>query len=381
MATLGLCMIVKNEAHVIERCLESVRLLVDYVLVEDTGSNDGTQKVIRDWLQRTGLSGEVIDEPWRDFGYNRSFALRTLRSRRDIDYALVMDADDTVEYDSAFDPANFKDNLAADLYFVHIEGQGKRSARPQICSNGKEFLYRGVIHEFLDTPDRAMSWGAGTLNSSTAGGIVIISRREGARNLNPHKYRDDAALISKALKSEGDKFLRSRYTFYLANSLWDGGERQRALKVYQQRAEMGFWNQEVFVSHYHAAQLMAELNYSEEEIVGKFLRAFETCPTRAEALHGAARYCRTKERYHQAYLFAKAARDLGVCYPGDSLFLREWMYKYGVLDELSIAAYWTGRYRECFDACATLLEGTDLPEKDRPRVEANAANARARLSS
>ncbi len=71
-------MIVKNEAHVVLRCLESVRLLIDYVVIEDTGSTDGTQQIIRDWLWRENLRGVVIEEPWRDFAYNRSHALAKL---------------------------------------------------------------------------------------------------------------------------------------------------------------------------------------------------------------------------------------------------------------------------------------------------------------
>ena len=52
MKTIGLCVIVKNESKVILQCLESVRPIVDYVLVEDTGSTDGTQTIIREWLER-----------------------------------------------------------------------------------------------------------------------------------------------------------------------------------------------------------------------------------------------------------------------------------------------------------------------------------------
>jgi glycosyltransferase involved in cell wall biosynthesis len=65
MKTIGLCMIVKNEAGVILRCLESARSLVDYALVEDTGSSDGTQEIIRDYLRRENLPGEVFDAPAR----------------------------------------------------------------------------------------------------------------------------------------------------------------------------------------------------------------------------------------------------------------------------------------------------------------------------
>src|ERR1700680_3956289 len=92
--TIGLCMIVKNEAHVMMRCLESVRPLIDYVLVEDTGSTDGTQTIIREWLGRTKLPGNVFDEPWQDFAYNRSTALARLRQVKEVDYALIIDADD-----------------------------------------------------------------------------------------------------------------------------------------------------------------------------------------------------------------------------------------------------------------------------------------------
>jgi glycosyltransferase involved in cell wall biosynthesis len=53
MKTIALCMIVKDEASIIRRCLEQVRPLIDYVLIVDTGSVDGTQLVIRDFLQAT----------------------------------------------------------------------------------------------------------------------------------------------------------------------------------------------------------------------------------------------------------------------------------------------------------------------------------------
>src|SRR5262245_39201004 len=99
MKTIGLCMIVKDEAPIILRCLQSVRRLVDYVLVVDTGSADGTQALIRDYLERESLPGEVFDDPWRDFSFNRSRALSRLRTRTEIDYALIMDADDVLVFD------------------------------------------------------------------------------------------------------------------------------------------------------------------------------------------------------------------------------------------------------------------------------------------
>ena len=104
MKTIALCMIVKNESQLILRCLESVRSIVDYVLIEDTGSIDGTQSIIREYLEHENLPGEVFDEPWRDFSYNRSVALARLREKAQVDYALIIDADDVPICDEGFDP-------------------------------------------------------------------------------------------------------------------------------------------------------------------------------------------------------------------------------------------------------------------------------------
>jgi len=72
-------MIARNEAHVLRRCLDSVLPLLDYVLLVDTGSEDGTQSLVREYLNEKNIPGDVIDEPWQDFASNRSFALQKLR--------------------------------------------------------------------------------------------------------------------------------------------------------------------------------------------------------------------------------------------------------------------------------------------------------------
>ena len=183
--TIGLCMIVKNESHVILRCLESVRPLVDYVLIEDTGSTDGTQAIIREWLDRVGLPGEVYDEPWQDFAYNRSHALARLRENKGVDYAFMIDADDQLVVEAGFDAAAFKQSLSQDLYKVPLRQGLVHYQVNQICSNKVEFRYRGVLHEFIEGPEG--------FSSGTAAGFYILSGREGARSQDPDKYRKDAA--------------------------------------------------------------------------------------------------------------------------------------------------------------------------------------------
>lgn len=137
--------------------------------------------------------------------------------------------------------------------------------------------------------------------------------------------------------TEADPFLIARYTFYLAQSYKDAGENERALQCYLRRAQLGFWQEEVYVSLYRAAQFMEALGRSGAEIVQTYLDAYETCPTRAESLHGAIRYCRLHGEYQQGYILTKHA--LGLARPDSGLFLEDWIYAYAILDEFAIATY------------------------------------------
>lgn len=369
MKTIGLCMIVKNEAAVILRCLRSVRPLVDYVLVEDTGSTDGTQALIRDWLASENLPGEVHDRPWTDFATNRSSALTKLRERAEIDYALVMDADDVLTFVTGFDSATFKQSLSADLYSLSIRLGSVTYQRPQLCRNRLPFRYRGVLHEFLECPCE--------YTSADAQGLSILCDRDGARSQDAQKYLRDAATLEQALETETDPLLISRYTFYLAQSYRDHGQPAKALPLYLARAEQGFWAEECFMSLYEAAKIKAMLGHPAAEVVGTYLAAYELCPTRAESLHGAMRFCRNRSLFHQGYLIGKQA--VTVARPSQGLFLEEWIYSYGLFDEFSVLAYWSGHYQECRQFAKQLLDAPATPETDRPRIAANLQFAEDKL--
>ena len=360
--TIGLCMIVKNKAHVILRSLESVRPLVDYVLIEDTGSTDGTQAIIREWLDRVGLPGEVYDEPWRDFAYNRSHALARLRENKGVDYAFMIDADDQLVVEAGFDVAALKESLSQDLYKVPLRYGLAHYQVAQICSNKREFRYRGVLHEFMEGPREGVS-------SGTVAGFYILSGREGARSQDPEKYRKDAEVLEQALQAEQDPFLRSRYTFYLARSYRDAGEKEKALDNYLKRAKLGYWTEEVFESLYGAAELLKAMGRPLDEVIAMYLRASDAVLSRAEALHAASRLCRENNRFADGFEYA--LRGLKIPLPAAGLFVQSWVYDYGLLDEFAINAYWTGRYADCVDACDRLLNEGKLPAEMRDRVLKN----------
>jgi hypothetical protein len=257
-------MIVRNEAPIIRRCIESAALLIDFALIVDTGSTDGTIREIQSVLTERQIAGFVLEEPWRDFASNRSFALAKLRERPDIDYALMIDADDQLAYAPDFDAARFKEALSADAYSVWTRLGGYSYTRVQLISNRQNFYFKGVLHEFLERD--------GGFTQEIADSVTTASIQDGARNRQPGKYVRDARTLLAALETERDPFMRSRYTFYLAQSYRDGGDQARALETYLRRADQGFWDQEVYVSPTYAAQIAEALNHPSAVVLDLFAR-------------------------------------------------------------------------------------------------------------
>lgn len=363
MARIGLSMIVKDEAEVIERCLDSMIPLIDYVLISDTGSKDGTQAIIRSWIERNNLRGEVVEEKWQDFATNRTSALRRLCEKRVVDYAFVMDADETLGYDAGFEPAAFKNSLTHDYYNVEIRRGATRYWRPQIMSTAKNFFYKGVLHEYIEAPKDSVS--------GDAFGVYIASGASGgARDKDSETYRRDANVLEKVLSTETDNFLRSRYTFYLAQSYRDSEQIEKALYAYLARSELGYWSEEVYVSLLEAGRLMERLNRPADDILAVYRRAIDVCGTRAEAYYYISEFCFREGRNEEGFTAAKVGSALAE--PANGLFLAKWIYDYAILDQLAINAYWCAYYSDCIQACLKLLSEGKLPESERKRVEANA---------
>ncbi len=101
MKTVNLVMIVKNEERCLARCLESIKDLVDNIIIVDTGSEDSTKQVA------LYFGAKVFDHAWRnDFSDARNFAL----SKSDSDWNLILDADEYLIQGSKQDILNFLEN-------------------------------------------------------------------------------------------------------------------------------------------------------------------------------------------------------------------------------------------------------------------------------
>ncbi|MFJ3922412.1 glycosyltransferase [Streptomyces sp. NPDC090022] len=351
--TICLCMIVKNESAVIERCLSSVRDLIDTWVISDTGSTDGTQDLIRTTLR--GIPGELHEEPWVDFGHNRS--LNIAHARGKADYLLLLDADLVVRRSGPLPP------LTADAYMLRHAGPTEYRIK-RLVRGSLAWRYEGVTHEYLTCE--------GEDSERNLDALVIEDHADGGSRHD--KFERDARLLGAELRRDPSN---TRTVFYLAQTLRDLGDTAGAIRLYERRATMGGWAEEVYFALLQAGVLHADAG-DWPAAMDALTRAWEARPERLEACYELASRLRQRGRHHAAHALNSAGLDRPA--PDDLLFTQPWVYRWGLLFEHSITAYWVGDPAASLAACDRLLDLPDLPETYRRQTLANRVFAAERLA-
>jgi glycosyltransferase involved in cell wall biosynthesis len=330
-------MIVKDEAHVIRACLDSVRRFIDAWVIVDTGSTDGTQQVIREHLR--DVPGELHERPWVDFAHNRSEALRLARERHARgepgDYLLIIDADEQLEADPGFRLPE----LEHDAYDLEVHYQGVTYPRRQLVRTALPWSYTGVIHEHIrcdldadaDAPSVAM-----------LAGLRTVPRHTGARARDAGTYRRDAQLLERALADEPGN---TRHAFYLAQSYRDAGELDKAIAAYRRRAAMGGWREEVWYALYQVAVLLERRGAARSAVVEAYLGAYAALPERAEPLYRIGMAYQERGEHALAHLFLARAARLPRPEPR-ALFVERAIYELQLPIEYAVACHFVGELGE-----------------------------------
>jgi glycosyltransferase involved in cell wall biosynthesis len=337
-------MMVRSEGEIIDRCLESVRGLIDHWVICDTGSSDDTRERVRAAL--AGIPGELHDTGWVDFGHNRTELLGFARGAAD--YLLLLDADMTVEKLGPLGP------LGADAYLLRETGALDFGVI-RLVRGDRRWWYEGSTHEHIATD--------GQFAQEPLPALAIAHHADGSSRWG--KLARDAGLLKRDLSRNPNN---ARAVFYLAQTYRDMGHRELAIDYYRRRVELGGWDEEVFYSNLQEGVLRSQL--AQPAATAVLLEAWERRPTRAEPLYELAREHRQREAFAAAHLFA--SRGLEIPYPTDVLFIHRWVYEWGLRLERAMAAAGLGRLADARDDLRELLRRPHLP----PEIE---EYARARL--
>jgi glycosyltransferase involved in cell wall biosynthesis/predicted GH43/DUF377 family glycosyl hydrolase len=331
--TIALCMMVRNEEPILERCLSSVRPLIDSWVVCDTGSTDKTPEVVARALK--GLPGELHRTSWVDFGSNRSELMELARGAAD--YLLLIDADMTVRSQGPL-PA-----LSADAYLLRETG-GLDFGVLRMVRGDRHWWYEGSTHEHIATDGR--------YSQEVLDELLIEHHADGSARRD--KLLRDAGLLKRDIRRDPSN---PRPVFYLAQTYRDLGRVDLAIEHYRRRVEMGGWDEEVFYSALQQGALTAQEDL--DAAIPLLLRAWERRPSRAEPLYELARAHRVRADYQLAELFS--ARGLAIPYPRDVLFIHRWVYDWGLALEHALALQGLGRARDARTELRRLLRDGNLP--------------------
>ncbi len=357
-------MIVKDESAVIKRCLDCVKPYIDYWVIVDTGSKDGTQKIIKDYLK--GIPGELYERAWRNYGDNRTEALHLARGKGD--YLLFIDADDLIEFEKGYKlPA-----LKHDLYNMWRGPKGYSYIKPQLVKNNLPWEWVGVTHEYL-------SCGRGYWSATLDHVRYVTLDDSSSRAQGVAKFLRNAELLEEGLKQEPGN---TRYAFYLGESYRDACLKAKALVAYQKHTRMkDAWDQEVFWSLFRIAHLQQDLGFPLDTVIQSFYKAHRYRPHRIEPIYFLAEIYNQERKYDLAYACIKSRDFIPKPSQKDDIFNFDWIEEYGLSLQLSICTYYLGHYEESLRACERILAMKDIPDNFREAASLNRSFALEKLKA
>jgi glycosyltransferase involved in cell wall biosynthesis len=358
-AKICLSMIVKNEAQIITRALQSLLPVVSYYCICDTGSTDQTQQVIQNWFADHRLAGEVVSIPFDNFSQARNDALELANKVDYCDYLLFQDADMELQYTNL----NWLENLTAPVYYLCQKNKEYSYYNIRLLRQGLQAKYVGVTHEYLECAQ------------DTRAKLDIPSFYDHSDGKNrTQKTERDIQLLLRGLQKEPKN---ARYLFYLAQSYHDLQQYKSAAEYYWKRIATPGWIEETWYSFYRLGRILEKEQAPEEKILDAYISCYNLRPQRAEPLCRLATYYREKSHYHAGYMFAKMATETP--FPTDILFVDVATYNYQAHDELAICAYYMGRYQESWDLCQSLCNNPLLPPQYLERIKQNQQFAAKKL--
>ena len=290
MITISLCMIVKNEEQLLRRCLNSAKSVADEIIIVDTGSEDQTKQIAREFTDR------VYDFEWiDDFAAARNFSF----SKATMEFCMWLDADDVLLPEEAGKLKALKEALRAqdaDIvmlpYHVAYNEEGDPSFtyyRERLIRTGAGLEWQGAVHEAI-TPRGKILYG----------NAAVCHKKEKPGDPNRNLR------IFERMLAEG-KPLSPRHRYYYGRELYYQGQYNRAQAVLEDFLQQGGgWVE----NEIEACQLLFRCALAQgrgEEALGALLYSFRFDAPRAEICCCLGEYFLTREQYTQAIYWYEQA--------------------------------------------------------------------------
>lgn len=212
--TISLCMIVRNDARVIARCLDSIRHIADEIIIVDTGSTDETLQIAARYTDR------IYHFEWTDnAAAARNYAFRLAAKN----YILWLDADDVLMEPDQEKLAGLKQTLDPNIdsvtmkHHLSFDANGNVTSslrRNRLVKTANRFQWHGAVHEYLEVEGRIID------------SDIAVTRMGNGRE-------DDRSLPINENRSAQDESLAPRGLYEYADELNAHGLYDKAAVYYE----------------------------------------------------------------------------------------------------------------------------------------------------
>ena len=155
-----------------------------------------------------------------------------------------------------------------------------------LINNKKKWIFKGVLHEYLEFLENFK-------NGYLAGDYIVMAGTTGFRSTDNNKYKNDANILEKAYDKafKNDDKIYERYSFYCANSYRDCNDSENAIKWYKNTLSLNNWGQEKYISCLYLYNLYSSQG-NKENALYYLVKSYEYDKTRIECMyHLINHYC------------------------------------------------------------------------------------------
>ena len=355
-------LVCKNEEKCILTALESVYKFINYWVICDTGSTDKTCELIENFFKEKKIPGELFHNGWVNFGHNKTILFD--RCYKKADYILHFDADDYFVGDLKFIGGKTQ-------YYINVKKVDINYPCLLLFDCNYKWKFCGVAHttiKCLDNDDLT----TGYLISDDF--YMYSTPDTGARSFDPEKYNKDAKKLKQqffdTLIFDPDN-LNTRSIFYTAQSYKDYGNLEESAKWYNLYLKIkDTWIEEQYICYLNLGNIYKTLKYDFKLIEKTYLSAIELINDRAEAYYNLGILYNQTNNQEYAYKLLLKAKNIKFDEVAKKyiLFLDKKCYENYILDELSVACYWTNKTEEGIKYLSQIIDDQKL---DQNRLQDN----------
>jgi glycosyltransferase involved in cell wall biosynthesis len=215
----------KNESRVIKRMLDSCLPHVDYYVMQNNGSTDGTDEIAKQFLTDNNLSGEIynVEEGWVGFGWNRDHLIRYCQKLdHGCDWILKMDCDEVLEVDDDFDWSLMDDKSIQAFHIPAVQGTSVYHRAWMYNAKLPWGFNHDPCHETVYCDIEGIRENFQRFDLPTS--FRQIGFNEGQSWSNPVKFISDALILEEKMIKDGSMLSNMYHFWYVGKSYFDARE-------------------------------------------------------------------------------------------------------------------------------------------------------------